>query len=111
MHATLPDFHLFPPVAHTTQQTPGGSHDILIPSMVPNEEITVSYLYFPPLMAGQVNAGIKSDEGFAAQVPMRLQRQIPRWAGRTLFALTVFGVVAILYVAYAATVWGMAHAR
>src|SRR5206468_3645193 len=48
-HNVLPDFTIWPSIAHRTEALPDGTQDIVIPVLVPGEEITVSYLYFPPL--------------------------------------------------------------
>ena len=50
-HATLPDFSIWPSVPYQTENLPDGTRDIVIPTLVPGEEITISYLYFPPLTA------------------------------------------------------------
>lgn len=104
-HATLPDFHVFPPVQHHVDRTPGGSTDIVIPSIVRNEQVVISYLYFPPLTAAQVNTGIKSDQGFATQIPVLLQRVFPMWFQRIVICLLVLGVVTTAYLSYEGITW------
>ena len=99
-HFTLPEFNIWPAVVHNIEILPDGSKDIVIPTLVPGEEITVSYLYFPPLIARQINAGIKSDHGFANQITVLLQRQYPRWFNRTEMILLLVGVVTICYLIY-----------
>jgi len=65
-HTVLPpNVTVYPPVQYTVEKNPGGASEIVIPVLVPKEQITVSYLYFPPLTWNQVNASTKSDEGFA----------------------------------------------
>src|SRR5437867_3125648 len=62
-HFVLPEhFQLFPSISHTVERNVG---EIIIPKLVPDEQITVSYLYFPPLLWSQIHAYTKSDEGFA----------------------------------------------
>ncbi len=99
-HANLPNFNIWPVVVHHIETLPDGSQDIVIPTLIPGEEITVSYLYFAPLIAGQVNAGIKSDQGFANQITVLLQRQYPRWFNRTVIALFFVGVVTVFYLGH-----------
>jgi hypothetical protein len=99
-HAFLPEFNIWPVIVHNVETLPDGSKDIVIPTLVPGEEITVSYLYFPPLVAGQINAGIKSDQGFANQITVLLQRQYSRWFNHTVVALFLVGVVTICYLIY-----------
>src|SRR5437762_1297129 len=44
-HYVLPNFYIFPAVAHTVEDIPQNGKDIVIPILVPGEQITVSYLY------------------------------------------------------------------
>lgn len=96
-HLNLPDFRIFPQVVHQVDTLADGTQDIVIPTLVPGEEITISYLYFPPMTFAQVNAGIKSDQGFAQQIPVLLQRQLPKWFNYTVLVLTLAGLISILY--------------
>jgi hypothetical protein len=65
-HGVLPEsFTVYPPIQYTIEQNPEGAREIVIPVLVPKEQITVSYLYFPPLLWNQINVNTKSDEGFA----------------------------------------------
>jgi hypothetical protein len=96
-HHTLPDFTIYPSVPHTTQALPDGSEDIVIPQMVPKEQLQITYFYYPPLLYNQVNAGIKCDQGFARQIPVLPQRQFPKWFGGLVWFLLYVGTVALLY--------------
>jgi hypothetical protein len=99
-HAVLPDFNIWPIIVHHVEQLPDGSSDIVIPTLIPSEEITISYLYFPPITVAQVNAGIKSDQGFAHPIPVLLQRQYPRWFNFTAASLMLIGLISVLYMLY-----------
>lgn len=99
-HVVLPDFNIWPTPQHNVEALPDGSRDIVIPTLVPGEEITVSYLYFPPVTVAQVNAGIKCDQGFAQAIPVLLQRQYPRWLNNVAAALILVGIVSLIYVVY-----------
>lgn len=99
-HAVLPEFNIWPPIVHSIETLQDGSKDIVIPVLVPGEEVTVSYLYFPPLVVGQINAGIKSDEGFAKQITVLLRSQVPRWLSNILLALVCVGSIATCYLVY-----------
>jgi hypothetical protein len=96
-HRVLPDFNIYPTAAYSIQPMPDGTSDIVIPSIVPGEALTISYLYFPPVTWNQVNAGIKFDEGFARQIPMLLQRQYRRWVTVVSVGLALVGLVAVVY--------------
>jgi hypothetical protein len=51
---------------------PRGRQDIVIPKLISGEQVTISYLYFPPMTFDQVNDGIKCDQGFAPVLPRRI---------------------------------------
>jgi hypothetical protein len=96
-HIILPGFNIWPQLVYHEEELPDGSKDIVIPTLVPGEAITVSYLYFPPLTVAQVNAGIKCDQGFAHAVPVLLQRQYPRWANLVTRCLMLIGLICVVY--------------
>lgn len=65
-HAVLPiNITVYPPVHYSIERNPEGAGEIVIPVLVPKEQVTISYLYFPPLLWNQINVSTKSDEGFA----------------------------------------------
>ncbi len=101
-HNVLPDFNIAPSVAHSIETLADGTRDILIPTLVPGEAITISYLYFPPVTWAAVNAGIKFDGGFANAIPVLLQRQYPRWFNIAAAMLMLIGLVAVGYLGFLA---------
>ncbi len=96
-HMVLPEFNIWPEVVHNVESLKNGNKEIVIPILVPNEEITISYMYFPPLTVNQINATIKSDQGFAQQISVLLQRQMPRWFNWIVAVLTLMGLVTVVY--------------
>ena len=99
-HHHLPDFNIYPSVAHQTETLPDGSRDIVIPTIVPGKELTVSYLYFPPAVYTDINRGIESDEGLATEIPVLLQRIYPNWFNVSALVLMLVGLVTLGYLAY-----------
>ncbi|MFQ5956046.1 MAG: hypothetical protein ACE5JZ_13355, partial [Kiloniellales bacterium] len=81
-HPYLPDFNVLPDVEHRVEDLPGGGKEIVIPTLVPNEQVTISYLYFPPVTWNQINDQIKSDEGLAKVLQVLPTQQYPRWFNR-----------------------------
>lgn len=97
-HNILPDnYQLFPAVPHTIERTEGGIAEIVIPTLVPNEQITVSYLYSPPLLWSQIHAYTKSNEGFAKALYVLPTPQLPKWIVMLIWSLVFVGVVSIFY--------------
>jgi len=99
-HQVLPDFNIWPVLVHHVDTLPDGSRDIVIPTLIPGETITISYLYFPPVTVAQVNAGIKCDQGFAQAIAVLLQRQYPRWFNRLAAFLMLLGLISLVYLLY-----------
>ena len=104
-HHVLPDFVIWPEVSYRVDELPSGSKDIVIPALVPGEQVTISYLYFPPLTVANVNAGIKHDGGFAQQIPVLLQRKFPAWFNRLVAILLLMGAIFSLYLLYELVLW------
>ncbi len=61
-HSNLPDFQIYPNLIHEINRRPDNSGEILIPTLVPGEQVTIGYLYYPPLTFQQVNTYCKADE-------------------------------------------------
>jgi len=99
-HGFLPDFTIWPQPQHTVETLTDGSRDIVIPTLVPGEQVTVSYLYFAPRTFVEVNAGIKCDQGLAQQIPVLLQREYPRSLNVAASVLMLVGLISTVYVIY-----------
>lgn len=96
-HYFLPDFNISPPVEYQLNEVPNSGKDILIPTVIPNQQLTISYLYFPPVTYANVNAGVKCDEGFATEIPVLLQRQYPSWFNYSVVVLMIVGMATLAY--------------
>jgi uncharacterized repeat protein (TIGR01451 family) len=112
-HATLPqDFSVFPSVPFTVEHLQNGSADIVFPKLVSYEQVSIIYIYYPPLLFSQINTSCKSDEGFAKIVNVLWNPQPPAWRRYLSATLIAIGVVAIFValVRLAAYSWGLAVA-
>ena len=99
-HYSLPDFTVWPDIEYTTVDLPGGGKEIVIPNLVPGEQVTISYLYWPPVTFGQINSYTKSDEGMARIFTVLPTPQLPRWVRGVLLALLLVGITTTLYVVF-----------
>jgi len=98
-HNYLPDNHsLNPSINHSVEVLPDGKREIVIPILVPNEQVTISYLYFPPITWAQIVGMVKSDEGFAKVLKVLPTPQLPKWQISIVTALLFIGLVASFYV-------------
>ena len=96
-HTILPDFNIYPAVEYQLREVPNSGPDIVIPTLVPSQHLTISYLYYPPVTYANVNAGVKCDEGIATPIPVLLQRKYPTWYEVVAAVLMILGMVLLAY--------------
>ena len=106
-HLLPPNFRVDPVRSWTRTPLPDGGEEILFDRLVPNEQVSISYLYFPPLTANQILTTVISDEGFAT-----VQNVVPIVpAGpvlRTWRTVTQFlGIIALLYLIVELLLWAI----
>ena len=97
-HSVLPSFNVFPSVKYDLEVLQDGVTDIVLPVLIPGEEVTISYLYFPPVTWENVNGPVKSDEGFAKVMRVLPTVQYPRWLNTLAAVLMFVGMVSLIYV-------------
>src|SRR6266700_987663 len=91
------DYQIFPATAHEIRKVPDSADEIFIPVLVPGEQITISYLYWPPVTYAQVNTYVKSDDGFAKVLRVIPTPQSPKWLLAAIWALMTLGAITALY--------------
>lgn len=101
-HFILPDFQISPDIEFTVRDLPGGQKEIVIPKLIPKKEVTITYLYIPPLTWDKINSHLESDDGQIQVVKVLPTVQIPRWTIRLLWFLISYGFIAFLY-----TIWSL----
>lgn len=102
-----PDFSIYPSVNFQVNTLPAGGAEVVFPVLVPNKQITITYLYYPPVTWGQVNAYTKSDEGLARVISVLPAPQPPRWFVRTAWVLIFVGFVASVHLLIQFGLWLM----
>lgn len=97
-HFNLPKgFQIYPPVAYSLLQTPAGTSEILIPTLVQGEQIFVTYMYDSPMVFHNINAYTKSDEGSASVIKVIPRPQPPKSILVMVIILMFIGASALLY--------------
>ena len=99
---------LEPQVQHEMKDAPNGGWEIIIPALVPNEQVLISYLYFPPVIWRQVNTYTKSDEGSARYLNVLPTPQPPRWLLIGFLAFFYLGIASTMYALISAIQWYVA---
>ncbi len=100
-HNFLPrDFNVYPVVQYHVENLAGGGAEIVFPTLVQNEQVSIAYLYFPPVVYSQIHAGIRHSDGFATEVTALPTSQYPSWMLRGLKLLLILGIVALVYLVF-----------
>jgi len=92
-----PNVMIYPPVQHSIERNADGSGEIVLPVLVPKEQVTVSYLYFPPLLWNQINSTTKSDEGFAKIINVMPVPRPSKGVIAAVWLLSFVGASLVLY--------------
>ena len=100
-HKHLPDsFEIYPPQEYSIVNLEDGYKEIVVSQLIPKQQITISYLYFPPVDVSKIHDGILSDEGFAKVIDMIPTPQLKKWQIRVVWALMAIGVLTCLWLIY-----------
>lgn len=83
---------IWPAVNHEVQ-----GRDIVFPTLVPQQQVAVTYIYFPPVLWSGVNTICQSDEGLARAIKVIPTPQIPPVVRYTLVLLAAIGAVFVVY--------------
>jgi hypothetical protein len=103
------NFSVHPQTDFTRTPLAGGDEQITFPVLVPGQQVTVSYLYFPPLHYRQINLPISSDEGMARELNVLPTPQLSRWRLAIAWSLMFIGVVTLVYLSVKLALWITAH--
>lgn len=96
-HHFLPAFQINPVLSHQIIRSPNGAAEILIPTLVPGEQINISYLYFPPALWSQIHSYCKSDEMPAKYINIIPTTQLGTIQITIIWTLMFIGVSTTLY--------------
>ena len=70
---------------------------MVISTLVPGQQVTISYLYFPPTTWQDINVSVRSDEGFAKVLNVLPMVQYPKWFNAIAAGLMLIGLSTLLY--------------
>jgi hypothetical protein len=77
--------------------SPRGGAELQFRVLIPKEQVTISYLYLPPVLYSQINTYVKCDEGYARLLEMLPTPRPPRWLIRLNYSLIGLGILTLLY--------------
>jgi hypothetical protein len=97
-HNILPlSFRLYPQLTHEITTGPNESAEMLLPTLVPGEQVSISYLYRPPLVWGQVHSYCKSDEVNAKYLNVVPSAQLSKFQLTIHWSLIFIGASTVVY--------------
>jgi hypothetical protein len=99
------NFSVFPQTSFTRSPLAAGGEEITFPVLAPGEEVTISYLYFPPLLYHQINLPVISDEGKARVLNVLPTPQLSKWRQVIFWLLVFIGAVTSLYLVVELAFW------
>lgn len=109
-HKFHPDnFEIRPSRQYALESVEDGGVNIVFDKVVPQEELTISYLRLVPKDSttdpGIVNRGISCDEGYPQVLNYFPMRVYPRRVNQLLGALVLIGSVASIYLLIEFSIW------
>ncbi len=96
-HNFLPAHQIFPQVSHEIIPGTNGSAEILVPTLVPGEQVTISYLYFPPRLWSEVHSYCKCDEMAAKYINIIPSPQLGKFQVAIIWTLIFVGASTLVY--------------
>jgi hypothetical protein len=101
IHDIIPEnFNVYPKREYEKKTLSEGGAEIVFPKLVPSEQVTISYLYYPPVTWNQFNTVVKHDDGLGKAFPVLPTRQFPKWQLRVGKFLLLLGIIASIYLLY-----------
>jgi hypothetical protein len=100
---------VFPSIAYNRQALLGGGEELVFPIIVPKQQVTISYLYFPPVTYNMINAHVSSDEGLARVLSVMPTPQVRPWVRRGSWVLMFIGAVSLVYAIIEGLRWAGWH--
>ncbi|HAT4697482.1 hypothetical protein SC738_04275 [Legionella pneumophila serogroup 1] len=96
-HNFLPNHNIFPNIKYELTNLPNGGKEISFPILVPNEQITISYLYFAPTVYTDINTHVMSDDGLAKVISVIPSPNLSTKIKNMLYILIFIGATTLIY--------------
>jgi hypothetical protein len=94
-------------ISFTQSLSQNGTDEILMPILAPGQQVTISYLYYPPILWNQINLPISCDECMARTLTVIPTRQLSRRQQAFWWSLIVIGAITVIAAAVQAARWAM----
>jgi hypothetical protein len=101
----LPTYAIHPPIQYSIETNPEGYAQIVFPVLVPKQQVTISYLYFPPLFYNHILGNVVSNEGMAKILDIVPTPRPNRYVYLGTWAFALIGCSVVLYHAFRLALW------
>lgn len=88
---------VLPQTDYSVVPLPTGGDEILFPTLVPGQNVTISYLYYPPIIWSQIHQAVRSDGGIARERKVLLTPQPKPLQLAALWTLIGIGAITCVY--------------
>ena len=89
---------VFPAASYRFESSPEGTFEIIFPTVVPNEKITISYIYQQDLLWSQISWPPKSDDGQAEVIRLIPAHKPSPVLRKVTWGLALLGVAVLAYI-------------
>ncbi len=96
-HHMLPNYSVYPNTLFSPTPLSQGGTELVFPKLRPKEQITITYLYYPPTTYIDVHSYVKHDEGFSREIPVLPAQQFSKWVYLLVAMLMAMGAITIIY--------------
>ena len=98
VHNLLPDFRVNPPTtAYQLTSLPNGGTEILFPKLLPEQQVTISYLFFDSTPWDKIYVNTIYDEGYAQSLQVIPAPRPPLWF---LWSMRLFAFIGVSVTVY-----------
>jgi len=98
-----------PPCPYRREPVANAGDDLVFEKLVPGQLLSISYLYYPPVVFSQFGHSVRSDEGFAKVVSVLPQQQAGKRVTITLGFLVIIGAITTLYIGWLSADWALSN--
>jgi len=93
----IEDVFVWPPVSYWIEDTGDETFELILSTLVPNEQSQVTYVYFPPLTVDQIHAHLKSDEALGQTIDVQVNPVLKPATYYTIWIFLLLGIGLALY--------------
>lgn len=104
-HHMLPNYRVYPDTYFNEVELSQGGIELVFPKLRPKEQLTITYLYYPPNNYVDVHSYVKHNDGFSREIPVLPAQQYSKWIYCLTAMFMALGIATTIYWIARVTVW------